>query len=307
MEARRLGADGPELSVIGLGCNNFGMKLDREASAAVINAALDAGITHLDTAEMYGQGKSEEFIGATLGSRRDQVVIASKFLPRPNDEPYAPGALRKRITEGCEGSLRRLRTDRIDLYYQHYPDVEGPVTEALETLDELVRQGKVLHIASSNVAAAQIQAAASAAAAASLTRFCGTQIHWNLLSRDAERDIVPAARTNNMGIVPFFPLASGMLTGKYRRGEPYPAGSRFDTLSFFAARVATDENFARVEALSAFAEQRGHTVGELAVAWLAAQDGVASVIAGATTPEQVRANAAAAAWTLTGEDLAAIP
>jgi aryl-alcohol dehydrogenase-like predicted oxidoreductase len=307
VEARRLGADGPELSVVGLGCNNFGMKLDLDATAAVINAALDAGITHLDTAEMYGQGKSEEFIGATLGSRRDQVVIATKFLPRPKDEPYAPGALAKRITEGCEGSLRRLRTDRIDLFYQHYPDTDAPVEEALETLDELVRQGKVRHIASSNVTAAQIDAAASVAANASLARFCGTQIHWNLLNREVEQDVVPAARKHNMGIVPYFPLASGMLTGKYRRGEPHPAGSRFDALPFFTGRFATDENFARVAALTAFAEQRGHTVGELAVAWLAAQDGVTSVIAGATTPQQVQANAAAAAWTLTPEDLAAVP
>jgi aryl-alcohol dehydrogenase-like predicted oxidoreductase len=307
MEARRLGVDGPELSVAGLGCNNFGMKLGLGASSAVINAAIDAGITHLDTAEMYGRGKSEEFIGATLGSRRDQVVIATKFLPRPKDEPYAPGALAKRITEGCEGSLRRLRTDRIDLYYQHYPDTDAPVEEALETLDELVRQGKVLHIASSNVTAAQIQTAASVAAAASLTRFCGTQIQWNLLNRDVERDVVPAARKDNMGIVPYFPLASGMLTGKYRRGEPHPAGSRFDTLPFLEGKLTTDENFARVEALAAFAEQCGHTVGELAVAWLAAQDGVASVIAGATTPEQVQANAAAATWTFTAEDLTAIP
>jgi aryl-alcohol dehydrogenase-like predicted oxidoreductase len=164
-----------------------------------------------------------------------------------------------------------------------------------------------VHIASSNVTATQIQAAADVATAASLTRFCGTQIHWNLLNRDVERDIVPAARKNNMGIVPFFPLASGMLTGKYRPGEPYPSGSRFDRLSFFAGSLATEENFARVEALSAFAEQRGHTVGELAIAWLAAQDGVASVIAGATTPEQAWTNASAAAWTLTGEDLAALP
>jgi aryl-alcohol dehydrogenase-like predicted oxidoreductase len=307
VEARQLGADGPQLSVIGLGCNNFGMKLDLAAAAAVINAAIDAGITHLDTAEGYGQGKSEEFIGATLGARRDQVVIATKFTRRPKDEPYTPGVLAKRIAEGCEGSLRRLRTDRIDLYYQHYPDADAPVDEALEALDALVRQGKVLHIASSNVTATQIQTAADVAAAASLTRFCGTQIHWNLLTRGVERDVVPAARKNSVGIVPFFPLASGMLTGKYRRGESYPAGSRFDTLSFFAANLATEENFARVEALTAFAEQRGHTVGELAAAWLAAQDGVASVIAGATTPEQVRANAAAAAWTLTSDDLAAIP
>lgn len=304
METRQLGGDGPALSAIGLGCNNFGMKLDLDASAAVINAALEAGITHLDTAEMYGGGASEEFIGMTLGTRRDEVVIATKFLPRPKGEPFEPGALRRRIVEACESSLNRLRTDRIDLYYQHYPDLEAPVDEALEALDDLVRQGKVLHIASSNVTAAQIETAADVAASASLTRFCGTQIEWNLLSRAVEREIVPAARARRIGIVPYFPLASGMLTGKYRRGHNYPVGSRFDVLSSFAPKVATNDNFARVEALTAFAEQHGHTIGELAIAWLSAQDGVASVIAGATTPEQVRANATAGGWALTSSDLA---
>lgn len=307
METRHLGGDGPALSVIGLGCNNFGMRLDAAATAAVVNAALDAGITHLDTAEMYGQGKSEEFIGAALGNRRDEAVIATKFLPRPKDEPYTPGALRNRILDACEGSLRRLRTDRIDLYYQHYPDSGGPVDEALETLDELVRQGKVLHIASSNVTGAQIETAASVAASAGLTRFRGTQIHWNLLNREVEREVVPAARANKLGIVPYFPLASGMLTGKYRRGEGIPKGSRFDTAPFFAGQLLSDDNFARVEALAAFAAERGHTIGELAIAWLAAQDGVTSVISGATSPAQVRANVAAAGWTLTREDLADLP
>jgi aryl-alcohol dehydrogenase-like predicted oxidoreductase len=283
------------------------MKLDLEASAVVINAALDAGITHFDTAEMYGEGKSEEYIGATLGRRRDEAVIATKFLPRPKDEPYTPGSLRRRIIEACEGSLRRLRTDRIDLYYQHYPDPEAPVEEALETLDELVRQGKILHIASSNVSAAQLEAAADSADSSSLTQFCGTQFEWNLLSRAAEEDLVPAARARKVGLVPYFPLASGLLTGKYRREQAYPSGSRFDALSFFADKVVNEANFDRVEVLTQFAEQRGHTILELAVAWLAAQEGVASVIAGATTPEQVRANAAAGAWTLTEDDLAAMP
>ncbi|KAA5838437.1 aldo/keto reductase [Saccharopolyspora hirsuta] len=281
------------------------MKLDQQASAEVIGAALDAGITHLDTAEMYGEGRSEEYIGAALGARRDEVVIATKFLPRPKDEPYTPGALRKRILEACEGSLRRLRTDRIDLYYQHYPDAEAPVDEALETLDELVRQGKVLHVASSNVNAEQIATAANVSAERSLVRFCGTQIEWNLLSRDVERSTVPAERENGLGVVPYFPLASGMLTGKYRRGSEFPAGSRFDAMSFFADRFVNDESFARVEALTAFAEERGRSILELPVAWLAAQDGVASVITGATTPDQVRANAAAS-WTLTSADLAAL-
>ena len=307
METRQLGGDGPALSVIGLGCNNFGMRLELPESAAVLQEAIEAGITHLDTAEMYGGGRSEEFIGATLGSRRDDVVIATKFLPRPKDQPYEPGALRRRIIEGCEGSLRRLRTDRIDLYYQHYVDPEAPAEEALETLDELVTQGKVLHVASSNVTAASLTTSAEVAAARSFPRFCGTQIEWNLLSRDVEAEIVPAARANKVGVVPYFPLASGMLTGKYRRGADYPEGSRFDTMGFFADKVVSDANFDRVEALTAFAEERGHTVLELAIAWLAAQEGVASVIAGATRPEQVRANAAAADWTLTDEDLAALP
>jgi len=306
VDVRRLGPSGPELSVIGLGCNNFGMKIDHDASVKVINACLDAGITHLDTAEVYGQGQSEEFIGDALRSRRDEAVIATKFAGRPKDEPYTPGVLRKRIFDGCEISLRRLRTDRIDLYYQHQPDPDAPIEEVLEALDELVKQGKVLHTASSNFSAGQLQAAAEAAAAGSLTAFSGIQIHWNLLNRAVEQEVVPAARKNDLGIVPYLPLAGGLLTGKYRRGEPYPAGSRLDTLAW-ATRVATDDNFARVEALTAFAEQHGHTIGELAIAWLAAQDGVTSVIAGATTPEQVHANAAAAAWTLSGSDLAAVP
>lgn len=307
METRRLGSDGPELSVIGLGCNNFGMRLDSADSAAVVDAALEAGITHFDTAEMYGDGTSEEYLGRALGKRRDEVVIATKFLPRPQDETYTPGALRRRILEGCEGSLRRLGTDRIDLYYQHFPDAEAPADEALEALDELVRQGKVRHIASSNVTAQQIETSEERAAARSFARFCGTQVEWNLLTRAVEQDVVPTARKHDMGVVPYFPLASGLLTGKYRRGESYPAGSRFEAISYFADKEAGERNFDRVDALSAFAEKRGHTVLELAVAWLVAQRSVVSVITGATTPEQVRTNVQAAAWTLSGDDLANIP
>jgi aryl-alcohol dehydrogenase-like predicted oxidoreductase len=306
VETRKLGGDGPALSVVGLGCNNFGMKLDAEASQAVVKAALDHGITHFDTAEMYGGGKSEEALGAVLSGVRDEVVIASKFLPRAKDAAWAPGALRQRIVDGIETSLRRLRTDRIDLYYQHYPDVDGPVDEALETLDELVQAGKVIGIASSNVSDAQITEAASVAADRGLTRFCGTQIEWNLLNRSVEDSVVPAARKHGLGIVPYFPLASGLLTGKYQRGQAFPAGSRFDTMSYFAG-IATDENFDKVDALTAFAEERGHTILELAVAWLAAQEGVASVICGATSPAQVATNAAAASWQLSAEDLAALP
>jgi aryl-alcohol dehydrogenase-like predicted oxidoreductase len=281
------------------------MAIDAGAAAAVVHAALDAGVTHFDTAEMYGGGRSEEMLGAALGSRRDEAVIATKFSPRPADEPYAPGRLTERIIEAVEGSLRRLGTDRIDLYYQHMPDPTAPVDEALETLDGLIRAGKVLHIASSNVAAEGIAAATGLAEARAWAPFTGTQIHWNLLNRDVEERVVPAAEAAGLGVVPYFPLASGLLTGKYRRGEPFPAGTRLARSDRFAA-AATDGNFDRVEAYEAFAAERGRTIGELAIAWLLAQRSVTSVIAGATRPEQVVANAAAATWVLTAEEAAEV-
>jgi aryl-alcohol dehydrogenase-like predicted oxidoreductase len=305
METRTLGKAGPELSVVGLGCNNFGMAIDGRQAAAVVHAALDAGVTHFDTAEMYGGGQSEEMLGAALGSRRDEAVIATKFLPRPAEQRYEPGALAARIREGAEISLRRLGTDRIDLYYQHVPDPDAPIEEALEALDGLVRAGKVLHIACSNYDADQIAAAASIAQARGWAGFTGNQIHWNLLQRDVEADVVPAAEAAGLGVVPYFPLASGMLTGKYRRGEPFPAGTRLARSDRFAA-AATAENFDRVEAYERFAAERGRTVGELAIAWLLAQPAVASVIAGATRPEQVAANAAAATWTLSADEASAV-
>jgi aryl-alcohol dehydrogenase-like predicted oxidoreductase len=305
METRTLGKHGPALSVVGLGCNNFGMRIDAEAATRVVHAALDAGITHFDTAEMYGGGQSEEMLGAALGSRRDEVVIATKFLPRPADQPYVAGALAARIRDGAEISLRRLGTDRIDLYYQHVPDDDAPVEEALETLDELVRAGKVLHIAGSNFSADQITAAAVAATALGTAAFSGAQIHWNLLTRDVEHSVVPAAEAAGLGVVPYFPLASGLLTGKYRKGEPFPEGTRFAWNERFAS-AATDESFDRVAAYEAYAKSQGHTVGELAIAWLLAQPAVTSVIAGATRPEQVAANAAAARWVLTPQEAAEV-
>lgn len=307
METRSLGDGGPELSIIGLGCNNFGRRIDAAATAAVVHAALDAGITHFDTAEMYGDGLSEEYLGAALGARRDDVVIATKFLPRPAEQAYTPGVLAARIREAVEGSLTRLGTDRIDVLYQHYPDADGPVEEALETLDELVRAGTVLHIASSNVDAAQISHAAAASAATGCARFTGTQIEWSLLSRGVEQSIVPAAVTAGLGVIPYFPLASGMLTGKYRRGAELPADSRLAARGgSFAAKLTTDAHFDKVEAYEAFAADHGRTVTELAIGWLLAQPSVTSVIAGATKPEQITANVAAADWTLTAEQAAAV-
>jgi aryl-alcohol dehydrogenase-like predicted oxidoreductase len=254
---------------------------------------------------MYGGGQSEEMLGAALGSRRDVAVIATKYRPRPAEESYQPGRLAARIREGAEISLRRLGTDRIDLYYQHMPDPDAPVEEILEALDGLVRAGKVLHIASSNVSADEIAAAAAAADANGWAPFAGTQIHWNLLNRDVEERVVPAAEAAGLGVVPYFPLASGLLTGKYQRGEPFPPGTRLARSERFAA-AATEENFDRIEAYEAFAAERGHTSTELAVAWLLAQPTVASVIAGATRPEQVAANAAAATWVLTPEEAATV-
>jgi aryl-alcohol dehydrogenase-like predicted oxidoreductase len=297
IEHRTAGSNGLELSVVGLGCNNFGMKLDRNASASVVRAAVDLGVTHFDTAEMYGNGQSEEFLGAALGSDRDRVVVATKFSPRPKDVDYRPGALAARIREACEGSLRRLGSDWIDLYYQHYPDLEAPPEEATETLAALVAEGKVLFLGNSNVDADQLRTAGPSVAV--------TEIEWNLLSRAVEREIVPSARGAGIGIVPYFPLASGLLTGKYRKGDDLPAGSRLATMPYFRD-ILTDENLDRVERLTEFATEHGHSILELAVAWLLAQTGVVSVITGATSPEQVEANVGAVGWQLSPADLAEI-
>jgi aryl-alcohol dehydrogenase-like predicted oxidoreductase len=306
MQTRRLGTTGPEVSIVGLGCNNFGSRMDEGQAAEVVTAALDAGVTHFDTAESYSAGESEVFLGKALGSRRDQAVIATKFAPRPADEPYRPGALRRRILEACDASLRRLGTDRIDLYYQHRPDPAAPVEEALEALGELVAAGKVVNAACSNFSAGQIDEAARVAAARDLPPFVASQIHWNLLFRDEEAAHIPAVREHGMGIVPYFPLESGLLTGKYRQGD-YPEGSRLTRAPRFA-ELATEENLAYVGRLQSFAEARGHSLLELALGWLLAQSGVGSVIAGAMTPEQVRQNVRAGqAWRLSDADLQDLP
>jgi len=312
METRRLGAAGPEVSVVGLGCNNFGMRLGERETRDVVHAALDAGITHFDTAEMYGRGQSESFLGKALGSRRSGVVIATKFTPRPNDEPYEPGLLRRRILQGCEASLRRLGTDHIDLYYQHRPDPEAPVAEALQALSELIAAGKVVHVACSNFSAEQIDEASRVSSEHGMAGFVACQSQWNLLARDIEAEIVPALRRLAMGIVPYRPLANGLLTGKYRQGEEFPVGSRLSMAPppgrASPAALASPESFAYIRELTEFAENRGHSLLEIAFAWLAAQEGVASVIAGATTPDQVAANVrAGTAWQLSPEDLGDIP
>ncbi len=305
MQQRPLGVRGPAVSVVGLGCNNFGMVLDEPAARAVVAAALDAGITHFDTAEGYGGGRSEEMLGAALGTHRDEVVIATKVLRRSEAVPWRPGDLARRIEEGCDTSLRRLRTDHIDVYYEHHRDPEAPVEEALQALDHLVQKGKVRVAACSNYSGDDIRQAAAAWDAAGWAPLGAAQLHWNLLLRQAEDDVVPAARAAALGIVPYYPLASGLLTGKYRSDSPFPAGSRFDRLPRFST-VATADNFTTVDRLSAVADTTGHSIGELAIAWLAAQPGVASVIVGATSPEQVRTNAHAAEWVLDADEIAAV-
>ena len=306
MESRRLGSAGPTVSVVGLGCNNFGMKLDQRQTTAVVHAALDAGITHFDTAESYGGGQSEVFLGKALGGRRESVVVATKVKDRPEGESYRPGVLRKRILEGCDISLSRLGTDYIDLYYHHHPDPEAPVEEALEALLEVKASGKALHIACSNYGPTLIEEAVAVAERLDSPGFVADQIHWNLLAREVEKETVPALRKHGLGIVPFFPLASGLLTGKYVEGKDWPEDSRLAALPRFAS-VASEDNLARVEKLSAFADKQGHSLLELAFGWLLSQEGVASAIAGATTPEQVATNVqAGGAWRLSEEELAAV-
>ena len=306
MEHRRLGGSDLEVSLVGLGCNNFGMKIDLEASRKVIDAALDAGIDFFDTADMYGNGKSEEFIGEVLGPRRSRVRIGTKFGGVAMVSGKKGWGQRAYIHECADASLKRLRTDHIDLFQMHYPDPGTPIEETLGALDELVRQGKVRQIGCSNYTGAMIADADATSARKKLARFVSAQNEWSLLVRDAEKDVIPACEKQRLGQLPYFPLASGMLTGKYRRGEKYAAGSRFATMGDYFAKVASDANFAKVEALEKVAKAHGHSLLELAMGWLAAQPSVASVIAGATTPEQVRANAASMTWKMKPGDLAEI-
>ncbi len=301
MEIRKVGRSGLGVSVLGLGCNNFGMRIDAQQTRAVVHAAVDAGITLFDTAEMYGGGKSEEFLGAALAEvgRRDDVVIASKFGRAD------VGGSRSEIIRACERSLRRLGTDYIDLYYQHYVDRTTPVEETLAALTQLVEQGKVRYLGSSNVASWHVAEADHTAHERGAERFVACQMEWSLLNRGIESEVVPACRRYGLGVVSYFPLASGLLTGKYRRGEAPPEGTRFAAMPFFAG-VATDENWEKVERLTAFAKERGKSLTELALGWVASQPESASVLVGATKPEQVSANAAAIEWRLDAQDLAAV-
>lgn len=304
MELRTIGRSGLKVSTLGLGCNNFGSRIDEKASAAVVAACLEAGITFFDTADIYGAGQSETFLGRALKGHRDEVVIATKFSGRTGESPYDAGASRKHVVAACERSLRSLGTDFIDLYYQHFPDEDTPVEETLAALDDLVHAGKVRYVASSNFAGWQIVEADLLAAARHGTRFVASQSEWSLLKRDVEAEVVPACAAYHVGVVPYFPLASGLLTGKYQRGRPAPEGTRLAGDRF--QHVATDAAFDVVERLSDLGEAHGHSLLELAIGWLLAQPVVPSVLVGATKPEQVTANAEAAAVQLGADVLAAV-
>ena len=306
MEYRRLGRSGLHVSLAGLGCNNFGMRIDYGAAEKVTNAALDAGITLFDTADVYGRGASEEMLGRALGARRHEVIIATKFAAPMGEGPMERGGSRHRIAEACEASLRRLGTDYIDLYQMHMPDPDTPIEETLRALDDLVRSGKVRYIGNSNYKGWQIAEAHWTAETHHLTKMVSAQNHYNLMERGVEAEVVPACNHYGLGMLPYFPLASGFLTGKYRPGQGVAEGTRLAAWGERAQGVLTDENFATLERLESWAEERGRTVLDLAIAWLSSQSHVSSVISGATKPEQLDANAAAVEWVLTAEEVAEV-
>jgi aryl-alcohol dehydrogenase-like predicted oxidoreductase len=286
----------------GIGCNNFGRRIDEQRTREVVRAALEVGATLFDTSDLYGDGHSEEFLGKALGDRRGEVVIVSKFGMRTPPDGLSGGDPRW-VARACEASLKRLGTDRIDVYLLHQPDDATPIEDTLSAMSRLVDEGKVREIGCSNFSPKQLDEAADAAAEHGLRRFVTVQNEYSLLHTDPRDEVLPACERLGIGFMPYFPLASGLLSGKYRRGEPPPPGSR---LAGSQERL-TDERFDLVERLAAFAEQRGHTLLELALSWLASQREVATVIAGATSAEQVRANTAAAeAWQPGPEDVAEI-
>lgn len=297
MENRKIGS--LDVSIIGLGCNNFGWRLDYDRTVAVVDVALDAGINFLDTADIYGGTESEEFLGRALEGRRDRVVLATKFGMKVDEQRQ--GAKPDYARRACEDSLRRLRTDHIDLYQLHQPDPSTPIADTLGALDELVRSGKVREIGCSNFSVEQLREAKAAAGQGA--SFVSMQNEYSLLHREPEREILAECEREGLAFLPFFPLAGGMLTGKYRRGQPLPENTR---LSKGSPRFLNDKNLAIVEELANFAAFRGHSLLELAFSWLLSHPPVASVIAGATSPEQVRANVKAAGWKLDHAELAEI-
>jgi aryl-alcohol dehydrogenase-like predicted oxidoreductase len=309
MEKRKLGS--LEVSVVGLGCNNFGMRIDQGQTDAVVGAAIDAGINLFDTADVYGgRGQSEVFLGKALGARRDDVLVATKFGSPMSDDGRSQGGSPRWIKQAVEDSLRRLGTDRIDLYQHHVPDREAPFDETLGALNDLVAEGKVREIGCSNYSGKYIDKCTKISSDAGIARYVSAQNNYSLLERSIEPDVIDACERNGLGILPYFPLASGLLTGKYTSKEDRPEGTRITLMAQAmperADAVLTDENFAKISKLRAFAEEHGHSLLDLAMSWLASKPVIASVIAGATKPEQIRANVDAATWRLDADDLSAV-
>jgi len=306
MEYRRLGNSGLKVSEIGLGGNNFGWWADEQTSVPVVHHALEVGVNFIDTADVYDRGHSEEYIGKALKGKRAGVVIATKFANPMGDDANQRGGSRRYVMQAVEASLRRLQTDYIDLYQMHIPDASTPIEETLRALDDLVRSGKVRYIGCSNFAAWQLCEALWTSRLSNLHSFVSVQPMYNILARQIERELVPCCQEYGIGIIPYSPLASGFLTGKYRRNEEPPAGARLSGPDPRFRRVFTDDNWDRLEKLEAYARERDHTVGELAIAWLLAKPMVSTVIAGARKEEQVTANVAAGDWKLTAEEVAQI-
>ncbi len=307
MDIRNLGGSGLRVSLVGLGCNNFGGRIDFEASKQVVHKALDAGITLFDTADAYGErGGSEEALGRILGDRRKDIVLATKFGLPMDDAETLSGASRRYIMTAVEASLRRLKTDWIDLYQQHRPDPRTPIEETLRALDDLVRQGKVRYVGCSNLPAWQVVEAVFTSKHLGLNAYVSCQDEYSLVVREPDKELIPAMQRHGLGLLPYFPLASGLLTGKYRRNAQMPQGARLSKIQRLSDRFLTEDNWAKAERLADFCEKRGHSLLELAFSWLAARPTVASVIAGATRPEQIEANIRAVGWTLTPEEVSEV-
>ncbi len=307
MDIRNLGGSGLRVSAVGLGCNNFGQRTDLETSRKVIHKAIDLGITLFDTADIYaGRGGSETVLGEVLGHRRKDIVLATKYAKAMSDDGTKQGASRRYIMTAVEDSLRRLKTDYIDLYQQHDFDPLTPIEETLRALEDLIRQGKVRYIGCSNFPAWRVAEAQFTARGINTHAFVSCQDEYSLIVRDNERDLFPAAQAYNLGILPFFPLASGLLTGKYKRGAAAPADTRFAKMQYLSDRYMTEANFDLVQKLQDFVNARGRTMLELAFSWLAARPQVSSVIAGATRVEQIEQNVKAIGWKLTADEMAEI-
>ena len=305
MEYRQLGRSGLRVSLIGLGGNTFGRYADEAMTAAIVQQAIESGINFLDTANTYSSGRSEELLGKAIRGHRDEVLIATKVGMTMGQGPNERGSSRKHVIESCHASLRRLNIEAIDLFQIHEFDPTTPLEETLGALDDLVRAGKVRYIGCSNYEAWQVVRALWISDRRNLAGYVSVQPEYNLLAREVERELIPCCLELGLGVIPYFPLAAGVLTGKYRPGEPPPEGTRGHNNPRFAPRLQR-ETLERVQRLDAWARERGHSVGELALAWLAAQPAVSTIISGATKPEQVAANARAAEWKLTSEELGAV-